>query len=302
MVITTLGWAGAWLTARLAAHDAPPMTVTVGRFIVASAALLPAWFVLERGRGVRPGRREWMMLLGMSVTGIAGCTVLFLVGVAKAPASDGAILTPGLAGSFAMLVAFLSTGARPDSRALGSAILTVAGSALVGWAAARASGFDAERITGDLIFVASAAGWGVYTVLGRHLADRLPAITGVLLASLIGVILLAPIALIHDGLPDLASWSRAAVLNVVYLGLGATAVSFVTFYLAVKVVGIARAAPTFGLVPLFGVLGAAALLGERITPLHVVGGLLVVGGIVIPAVKIGRRREATRPSVSAARS
>jgi drug/metabolite transporter (DMT)-like permease len=53
------------------------------------------------------------------------------------------------------------------------------------------------------------------------------------------------------------------------------------------------------LVPLFGVLGAAVLLGERITPLHVVGGLLVIGGIVMPAVKPGRRREATRSPVSA---
>ena len=29
MVITAVFWAGAWLTARVAAHDAPPMTVTV---------------------------------------------------------------------------------------------------------------------------------------------------------------------------------------------------------------------------------------------------------------------------------
>jgi drug/metabolite transporter (DMT)-like permease len=39
MIVTALSWAGAWITARLAAHDAPPLTVTVGRYAVASAVL-----------------------------------------------------------------------------------------------------------------------------------------------------------------------------------------------------------------------------------------------------------------------
>ena len=53
MVITAVFWAGAWLTARVAAHDAPPMTVTVGRFAVASLLLLPVWWRLGRGSAGR---------------------------------------------------------------------------------------------------------------------------------------------------------------------------------------------------------------------------------------------------------
>ena len=48
LVVTAVGWAGAWLTARVAAHDAPPLTVTWSRFVVAALALIPAWLVFEQ--------------------------------------------------------------------------------------------------------------------------------------------------------------------------------------------------------------------------------------------------------------
>jgi drug/metabolite transporter (DMT)-like permease len=43
-------------------------------------------------------------------------------------------------------------------------------------------------------------------------------------------------------------------------------------------------------VPFFGVLGAALLLGEKLGPLHAIGGALVIAGIMTPA--LGRRKAA----------
>ncbi len=285
LLLSALGWAGAWLTARLAAHDAPPVTVTFGRFAVATAALLPFWFATERRKGLRLTRVEWGIILGMSLTGVIGYTILFLIGVALAPASDGAVITPGLVGAFAMLIALLATGERPARRAVVGVAFAMTGCFLVGWSAIGAVSTDHPRLVGDLIFVVSAAAWGAYTVLGKRLSASVPATTGVLVTSGIGAALLAPVALWVDGVPNLHSWTAAAVFNVLYLGVCATAVAFVTYYLAVKIIGIGRTAPTLGLVPLFGVVGAALLLKERITLLHAWGGILVITGIVLPAIR-----------------
>jgi len=289
LVVTALGWAGAWLTARVAAHDVPPLTVTWARFLVAGLALIPAWIALDRGHLPRLERRVGTTLVGMGLTGIAGYTILFMMGVARAPASDGAIITPGLAGLFAVLLSFLFTGARPEPRQLAGAGIALVGTGCVGWSAARVAGADSERIVGDLLFVASAALWGAYTVLGKSISGRVPAVTGILLASAIGVVVLTPIVLSVDGVPAPGAWSRAAIVNVLYLGLGATGIAFVTYYLAVERVGIGRTAPSLGLVPLFAVIGAALLLDERLTPLHALGGLLVIAGIVVPARPARRR-------------
>ena len=82
--------------------------------------------------------------------------------------------------------------------------------------------------------------------------------------------------------------------NIIYLGAFATAVGFVTYYLAVKNMGVGRTAATLGLVPFLGVIGAAVFLGERLTPLHAIGGALVVMGIALSGTKRGALRARDR--------
>lgn len=284
MLATAIGWGGAWVTAKLAAHDAPPATVTVGRFVVAALALLPVWLLMERGKPL-PRGRDWLVLVAMGATGAATYTVLFLFGVTLAPASDGAVLVPGLSGVFAIAIGSALARRAPPGRAILGASLSLLGCGVVGWNAVRAAEAAETRLLGDAVFVASAVVWATYTILGRGIAPRVSAPTSILAVSMIGAALLAPFALLHDGLPDLSTWSAAAWFNVVYLGLGATALAFVTYYAAIKILGVEKAAPAMGLVPVFGVVGAAVILGEALTLAHAAGGLLVVGGIVLPHLR-----------------
>ena len=294
LLVTALSWAGAWLTARVAAHDAPPLAVTVGRFAVASLLLLPVWWKLARGRKVRVRGRDWLALVAMSITGIMLYNVAFLTGVQHAPASDGAVITPGLVGPFTILLVWGFWRVRPTGYDVLGMALALAGVVLVGWSAVRAAGTDSERVAGDLWFVAGAVTWATYTALGRGIADRVPAVTSVLLCSAIGALLMTPIAAWHDGPPDLRTWSTAAWFNVVYLGACATAIGFTTYYLGVRIVGVGRAMPALGLVPFFGVVGAALILGEHLTPLHAIGGALVIAGIVVPPSLARRAARITR--------
>lgn len=285
LLLTTAAWGGAWVTARLGAHDLPPLTVTWGRFALAALALLPMKPLLERGRRVTLDRRDWLTLLGMGATGIAGYTIVFMEGVARAPASDGAIITPGLVGALAMTFGAIFARRMPRRREILGAALAAVGVALVGFSAFRAADAagDVARVAGDWLFVLAAILWATYTVLGQRLAGRVPAVTGVLLACLLGVALLTPFTWAIDGPSDPRSWPAAGAFNVAYLGIVATALGFVTYYLAVRILTLNRAMPGMGLVPLFGVIGAAVFLGETMGPLHILGGLLVVAGIVAPA-------------------
>lgn len=284
LFVTALGWSGAWIIARAAAPEVSPSAITVARFAIAAVALLPVWFLLEQGRRFRPTGGDGLLLLGMALTGIVGYTLLFLTGIALAPASDGAIITPALAGVFGMLIAWPALRQRPSAQQVGGALLALTGVFLVGWSVLGSLGSQSERITGDLLFVAGAGTWGVYTVLGRIAADRIPPTTGILLASVLGVAMLTPVVLLVQGPAIFTGWTGLAWANALYLGIVATAISFVTFYLGVQRVGVASAAPFYGLVPVFSVVEAAWLLGEDVTIFHGVGGALVFVGIAFPTL------------------
>lgn len=289
LLLTAVTWGGAWVTGRLGAHAMPPLTTTWGRFVIATLTLIPARLLLERGRKLRLTTADVLTLLAMSLSGIVGYTAVFMAGVAIAPASDGAIITPGLVGVLTMTMAALASGTLPRKREMSGAVLASIGIVLVGWSAFRAASAtsDGARLIGDLYFIGAAGLWSTYTVLSRRLEGRVPAISVVLIASALGVVVLTPIMLLVDGPPDVAAWGAPGLLNVIYLGFFATGLGFVTYYLAIRTLGVNRVMPGLGLVPLFGVLGAALFLQETLTLPHALGGLLVIAGTVIPA--LGRR-------------
>jgi drug/metabolite transporter (DMT)-like permease len=293
LVFAGLGWAGAWLTARVAAHDIPRLTTTVGRFAVASVCLFPVWIVLEPKKTLRIPREIIWTLVGFVATGIVAYNLMFLSGVSLAPASDGAVITPGLGGIFAMLIAWLFQGKRPEKEAVVGAVLVAAGVLLVGFSAIRQAGVNSGRLAGDLFFFGSAMVWGVYTVCGRRLSAHLSGVSSIFYGSVIGTLVLIPIALVMDGVPHFAAWPTTGWLNVIYLGSAATALSFVTYYVAVKRLGVSHAAPGLGLIPMFAVVGAALLLGEHITPLKIAGGALTILGIALPPALVSMRKPAT---------
>lgn len=67
----------------------------------------------------------------------------------------------------------------------------------------------------------------------------------------------------------------------IFLGILASSVSFVLWNVACKGNGIARSSVILYLTPIVGVAFAALFLGERLSPMSVCGGILIIGGLVI---------------------
>jgi drug/metabolite transporter (DMT)-like permease len=88
---------GTWPAGKLAVEDVTPFTVAATRFTLAT--LLLAFWAYRRGGLVRPQRRDLPLVLALGATAVAGYNALFLYGLELAPATDGAIIVPGLARS-----------------------------------------------------------------------------------------------------------------------------------------------------------------------------------------------------------
>jgi drug/metabolite transporter (DMT)-like permease len=278
---------GTWVAAAVAVDAAPPFAIAVLRFGIASV-LLFAWAKLTR-RPLAPLRRaDWPLAVGLGVTAVAGYNWLFLTGLTLAPASDGAIIVPGMAPVFTTLLAGALLGERLGARAFLGFGVALAGLILVVGPGGATGG---ERLAGDLMFLAGAVLWGVYSVLARVASRRFSPVGTTLYGTAIGTVILIPLALLEGGLGSVASAPPEALAGMAYLAVFGTVGAFVLFNLGVSRIGAARASAFALLVPIIGVLSSVALLGEELGPMTLVGGAIVLVGLWL----IEHRGTAPRP-------
>ncbi len=283
-----LCFGGTWVAGAVAVDAAPPFTIAAVRFGVASI-LLYAWARLT-GRPLSPLERgDWRMVAGLGLTAVAGYNWLFLTGLTLAPASDGAIIVPGLAPIFTAVIAGAVLRERLGIRGFIGLVVAGVGLYLV---VNPTGGTDATRLLGDLLFVTGAALWGVYSVLARIASRRFNAVSASLYGTAFGTVVLLPAALLEGGVTSMLNAPPDALLGIAYLAVFGTVAAFVLLNLGVARIGAARASAFALLVPIVGVLSSVALLGETLGPLTLVGGAVVLVGLWL----IEHRGEGPRPA------
>jgi drug/metabolite transporter (DMT)-like permease len=266
---------GTWVPAAVAVESVPPFTIAAVRFGLA-AGMLYAWARVAQRELSPVAARDWPVVLGLAVTAVAGYNWLFLTGLTLAPATDGAIIVPGLAPAFTALFASWFLGERLGPR--GYLGLAVAGAGL--FLVVRPAGAtNTDRLLGDGLFLAGAVLWGVYSVLARHAGRRFNAVSTSLYGIALGAVILVPLAALEGGVEALTTAPIEAIAGIGYLAVFGTVAAFVLLNLGLARIGASRASAFALLVPIVGVLTSVAFLGEELGPTTVVGGVVVLVGL-----------------------
>ena len=266
---------GTWVAGAVAVDAAPPFTIAAVRFGVASI-LLYAWARLANRRLAPVARTDWPIIAGLGLTAIAGYNWLFLTGLTLAPASDGAIIVPGLAPVFTVLLARAVLRELLGARAYIGFALAAAGLYLV---VNPTGGTTETRLLGDLLFLAGAVCWGIYSVIARVASRRFDAVSATLYGTALGTVVLVVAAAVEGGTGRLLDAPPQALAGIAYLAVFGTVGAFVLLNMGVARIGASRASAFALLVPIIGVLSSVLLLGERLGPLTIVGGAIVLVGL-----------------------
>lgn len=275
LTLMALFFGGTWVAGKVGVDAIPPITLAAGRFGLASI-LLWLWARTKQPSGRPPRVSDVPLFLGMGLTAIAGYNMLFLYGLLLAPASDGAIIVPGMAPIFTVVLAAFVLNERTGRRAVAGLLTAVAGLLLV---LTPGEAQSPSRLLGDLLFVAGALCWAFYSVIGKTATARFHPVNATLYGTVTGTLLLVPPALLEGGWTKLPSAPWTAWAGLLYLAIFGTVLAFVFFYEGVRRIGAARATAFAFLVPVFGVVSSVLLLGERLAPLTVVGGAFVLVGL-----------------------
>jgi drug/metabolite transporter (DMT)-like permease len=233
-------------------------------------------------------RREDLPLLALvGLFGITISQISFVFALTNTSASGTALLTataPIMTALLAAAVGLERSGRRfwlAVSVGLGGVVLIVVGGA----AGARlGSNLLGEGLALANVFASSVSALPILPLLRRYSAHRI-----LTYEMLIGTAILVPFAI-----PGLVGQDYARVTlegwgSLGYAVLFTGIVTNLLYFTAIGRVGPSRAAVYQYLQSFLAVLFAVLLLGEHITPLQVLGGLIVVGSIIFERSRVGLR-------------
>jgi drug/metabolite transporter (DMT)-like permease len=263
----------------------PPTLIVLGRVVFASAALgivvalrrrhrgqlakahpAPGPGALQSGRGWMP-----MSLLGLL---LAVHWVAFFQAIQVSSVAVG-LLTFATFPVFAAVLEPLLPGEHFDRRTLAAAIVTLVGVGLV----VPAPDLGDPIVQGALWGVFSGFTFALLSLANRTLVRRDSALTLALHQDLWATLFLLPFAFTARQLPTAEEWGLLVLLGVVF-----TAAAHALFIRGLRGVSAGRASVITALEPVYGVLLAWQILGERPEPRTLAGGALVLGA----AVWVGR--------------
>ncbi|AXB75754.1 DMT family transporter [Novosphingobium sp. P6W] len=285
--LVMLFWAGNSITGRAVRGDIPPFTLAFGRWLIAVAVLAP--FAVRRLWAERAeALAGWRWILALGFLGIVCFNAFIYSGLRHTSAANALLLQASIPALVLVLdrVMFGGRAGALHIAGVAASTLGVAGIVFKG----DVSALTTLRLgAGDALILCGVVVWGLYTVLLR----KKPAISSasfLLLVFTLGALAMAPLAAWEWTHGLQVAWSPKVLAAFGYVGVFPSVLAYFIYNAATAQLGPARAGQAITLMPLFGALLSALLLGETLEGYHLVGMALILAGIVLSALALTMRR------------
>lgn len=275
-LVTILIWGTTFISTKVLLVAFQPVEILFIRFVLGLIALIVV--CPHRLRGTTP-RQE----LTFAAAGLCGVCLYYLlenIALTYTLASNvGVILSvaPFFTAILSHVVFQGTEKLRPSF--FGGFVLAMAGIALISFNGSALS----LNPMGDLLALLAALVWACYSILTKK-------ISGYGYSTLIttrrvfcyGIAFMIPAMFLFDVQWELSALTQPVyLLNLIFLGLGASALCFVTWNTAVKLLGPVRTSVYIYMSPVITVVTSALILHEPVTPLAAGGMALTLAGLFL---------------------
>lgn len=272
-LVISLFWGVNPVAIKLGLEDAPPFRLAAYRFILGGLAVLVWAWLTGRLAGFRIERWEWPPLLVLGLLFTAQITSMNLA-TAMTSAAHAAILLNLYAVHTVVLAHFMIPGDRLTVRRLAGVGIAYGGIVPL---LAQQGGAGASSLAGDALMFASALVLAERTVYMARAVQRFDAVKLLLSQAAIGVALFLLLSLAFERSPT--RWTPGLLATIAFQGMVVAGFNFVVNLWLLKRYRPSTLATFFLSQPLFGVVAAAVLAGDPLTPALLVASAAVAVGI-----------------------
>ena len=273
-VFTILIWGTAFISTKVLLEDFMPVEILFFRFVMGFAAL---FLVCPHRLKTADHRQEITFVLA----GLCGVCLYYLlenIALTYTMASNvGVIISVAPFFTAVLSHLFMKSEGKLRINFLIGFVVAMAGVSLISF-----NGRELElNPIGDILAVLASFMWACYSILTRKISSfGYPVILTTRRTFFYGILFMVPALFFFDFKVGVERFTDMTVLfNFLYLGLGASALCFVTWNVAVKMLGAVKTSVYIYMVPVITVVTSVLVLKEPVTWVSVAGTVLAVAGL-----------------------
>lgn len=274
--ITILIWGTTFISTKVLLQAFSPIEILFIRFLIGYAAL---WCVCPRRLKPVHKKEEWFF----AAAGLCGITLYYLcenIALTYTLASNVGVIISIAPFFTAILGCIFLREKRPDIRFFLGFVIAMCGIFLLSFGNGSALHLNP---LGDILAIAAAIIWAAYSTLTKKISTfGYHTILATRRTFFYGLLFMLPVVAFSDFQISIAQVTDLKnLLNLLFLGLGASALCFVTWNIAVKILGPVKTSVYIYLVPVITTVTSALILHEKITLAAVIGIALTLIGLFL---------------------
>jgi len=272
-------WGGMYVVSKVVLEVIPPFALLTLRLVLGILAL--GIVIALRPKAAMSARQAWQ-IFGVGVIGYGISLGFQFVGTKLSTASNGSLVTSATPAFILIFAPFLLSEKTTPRRLIALLVSTLGVVAVID---PRNAELSPALFWGNLSLLAAALTWALYSVLVRKVTQSGDVITStaiMLAGGLPSGILLGAWEVSTQGIGTITLGIFGGIL---FLGIISTAIAMFLWNYAFAELPAAVASLTFFAQPVVGTILGALFLGEVITPLFLLGGLLIGVGLIIASTE-----------------
>ncbi|HXX24197.1 MAG TPA: DMT family transporter [Terriglobia bacterium] len=279
-----LMWALQFTCVKLVQDQVGPLVTVWGPMTLATLMLYPLIRAENRDtyKGKGRSRKDILLFFVLALVGVFPGQVFITWGTRMSLASNAALLMLTLPVSTAVL-AIIFLHERMNWGRWASFLLAIAGVLMCSGLDLRGLNFGTSYLYGNLLVLLGTLGSAFYNSYGKKVLERYSPMEMLFYTYVAMFVVMTPLILAQERgvFSHIAQFTLRTWIGLILLTFFHNYLSMVLFLKALKILDAIQAALSNYLITFFGVPIAAIWLGERLTLMAIVGGLLVLGSTLL---------------------
>lgn len=279
-LLTILIWGTTFISTKVLLTDFTPFEILFFRFTIGYFVLLAVYPRFIKSKSIREE-------LLFAAAGLCGVTLYYLlenIALTYTLASNVGVIVSVAPFFTAVLAHFLLKGEPLRPQFFTGFVVAIIGVLLIDL-----NGSFVLKLNplGDILAVLASVCWAVYTILMRKITGLGHHTIGCTRRIFFcGLLFMLPALLLSGFHPGFNRFAKAVdLLNILFLGLCASALCFVTWNWSVRILGAVKTSAYIYMVPVITVAASYLILHENITGTALLGALLTLAGLFISEKK-----------------